>query len=356
MITVISFVVVIGIIILFHELGHFFAAKISGVRVEEFSIGFPPKMIGKKIGETEYQLAWIPLGGYVKMSGMLDESFDDEYDPDDPRGFVAQSLIKKIFIITAGVIMNFLLAFFIYTGVTWYSGVGKIAGTTLTIVSDGSPAAEAGIMMGDSIVAVNGIRVKDWDELTDLIRSAPGVQVSIDWFRNDSLFNAMITPEPTPELNVETMQTDTVGKLGILGSFITEPVGPLTAVKYGASELWMVLDLNVKSIKALVTGKASIKQLAGPIGIAKMSGETARAGFVSFLLFIGLISASIGFLNILPIPMLDGGHLVFIIIEAIIRRPISEKLKINIMKVGLAALLLLITIVSYHDILRLFKK
>ena len=152
------------------------------------------------------------------------------------------------------------------------------------------------------------------------------------------------------------METDTVGKIGVVGSVVSEAVGPLGALKYGALEVWWVLQLSGKTLVALVTGKAKISQVAGPIGILKMSGDTAKSGLLSFLSFIALISISIGFLNILPIPMLDGGHLVFVLIEAIIRKPIPDKIKENTMKVGLAALLLLVLVVSYHDVLRFFNK
>ncbi len=353
--TVISFIIAIGIIIFIHEFGHFLAAKLSGVRVEIFSLGFPPKLVSRKVGETEYQLAWIPLGGYVKMSGMLDESFDKDFDRDDPKGFMAQPLLPKLFIITAGVLMNVLLGFVIYSGITWYSGVGEITGTTITMVSSDYPAAEAGLQPGDNIFEIDGEPVENWMALTEKIRKRGGIPTLIRWQRDDSIMSAEIVPKLTPDINLNTMEADTVGKIGVVGTFVTEPVGPLGAMKYGAIEVWWVLKLSTKTLVALITGKAKIDQVAGPIGIMKMSGDTARSGLVSFLNFIALISVSIGFLNILPIPMLDGGHLVFILIEAAIRRSIPEKLKYNLMKIGLAALLLLITVVSYHDIIRLFK-
>ncbi len=356
MITILSFLVVIGIIIFVHELGHFLAAKLSGVRVEEFSLGFPPRMIGKKIGETEYQLAWIPLGGYVRMSGMLDEGFDDEYDPDDPRGFAAQPLIRKLFIITAGVLMNILLGFMLYSGIIWHVGVSELTGTTVTLVSSDYPAEAAGLEEGDKIFEINDEPVETWQELTAAIRPRAGLPTLIRWQRGDSSMSAEITPLSVPEMNMNTLETDTVGKIGVLGSVVTESVGPFSAMKYGALEVGWVLKLSGKSIYALVTGKAKLNQILGPIGIAKASGETAKSGFVSvrFISFIALISVSIGFLNILPIPMLDGGRLVFILVEAVISRRIPDKVKVNLMKVGLGGLLLLIVVVSYHDIVRLF--
>ncbi len=354
--TIVSFIIAIGIIIFIHEFGHFLAAKLSGVRVEVFSLGFPPKIFSRKMGETEYQLAWIPLGGYVKMSGMIDESFDEDFDPNDPRGFMSQPLIRRVFILVAGVLMNILLGFAIYSAVTWYSGVGKMTGTTVTMVSPDYPAAEAGLKPGDNIFEVNGEAVKDWTALTEAIRGRAGIPTLIRWQRGDSIIAREIVPRPTPDIDLNTMETDTVGKIGVVGSFVTESVGPFSALKYGAIEVWWVLKMSWKTLIALVSGKAKIDQVMGPIGILKMSGDTARGGFISFVSFIAMVSVSIGFLNIMPIPMLDGGHLIFILIEAVIGRPLSGKLKYNLMKVGLAALLLFITIVSYHDILRLFRK
>jgi regulator of sigma E protease len=353
--TLISFIIVIGIIIFIHELGHFLAAKICGVRVEEFSLGFPPKMISKKIGETEYQLAWVPLGGYVKMSGMLDESFDEEYDPEDPRGFMKQSLIRKVFIITAGVIMNLLLAWVIYSGLTWHQGVGSLSGTTITMVSPDYPAVEAGILPGDRIVNINGKEIADWQEMTEAIRGLAGMPIMISWWREDSLMTAKIIPTPTPELNLSTLDTDTVGKIGVVGTFISEPVGPVKAAYYGAQQVGFIINLSFKSLIAIITRKVSVKEIAGPIGIAKMSGETARSGILTFLGFIAMISSAIAFMNILPIPMLDGGHLGFILIEAVIRRPIPEKFKMNLMRIGFAAIILLLIVVSYNDIIKIFS-
>lgn len=354
MITILSFIVVVGVIVFVHELGHFLAAKLCGVRVEVFSLGFPPRLWSRKVGETEYQIAWVPLGGFVKMSGMSDESFDADYDPNDPRGFEAQPFIRKFFIITAGVLMNILLGCLIYGALAWAEGVGRITGTTLTMVSDEYPAAAAGLTVGDKVIEVAGEKVESWDQLTKSVRKHPGLPISISWLRGDSLMSAEVTPRPTPEFNIGRTQTDTVGKIGIVGTVTVEGVGPVEAAYYGAEQVWLVLRLNAVSLAVLVTGRASIKELTGPLGIAKMSGESARSGAATFFSFIGLISVSIAFLNMLPVPMLDGGHLAFSIIEGVTRRRIPEKVKVSLLKVGLAALILLMVVVSYHDIIRFY--
>ncbi len=288
------------------------------------------------------------------MSGMADESLEDEVDLKDPRGFAAQPLLNKVFIITAGVIMNLLLGLVIYTILIWSTGVGKMTGTTLTMVTENSPAAEAGMLEGDKVAKVKGQSVQDWESLTNIIREYPGVPVEISWLRGDSLMSASITPRATPEFNLNEVKMDTVGKIGILGTIEVEQVGFFKATYYGAGQVWSIIRLNVVSLGALLTGRAKVKELTGPLGIAKMSGDSARSGVATFFSFIGMISISIAFLNILPIPMLDGGHLLFIVIEAIIGREIPEKIKVNLLKVGLAVLLLLVVVVSYHDVIRYY--
>ncbi len=354
--TLLSFIVVIGIIIFVHESGHFIAAKFSGVRVEMFSLGFPPKIFSKKYGETEYQLAWIPLGGFVKMTGMIDESFDDDFDPDDPKAFINKNFFQRAFIITAGVLMNFLLAWVIYTAVLNFEGVTRNVGTTLSEVSEGYPAEEAGLQIGDKVLAIAGEDISEWSELTGIIRENPDNPIEFVFLRGADTLSVIATPKAMPSFNLETGTKDTVGQLGVLGETVNERIGLGKSLLYGGAQVIGIIELNVLSIKMLVTRQAGVSDLAGPIGIAKMSGEQARSGFVSFISFIGFISVAIGFLNILPIPMLDGGHLAFMIIEAIIRRPIPDKIRFNLMKFGMAALLLLIVVVSYHDIIRVFFK
>jgi len=350
------FIIVIGLIIFVHELGHFLAAKFSGVRVEEFSLGFPPKMFGFKWGETEYRIAWIPLGGYVKMSGMMDESFDDTVDLNDPRGFNQQTLWRKVMIIVGGVVMNFLAAWVIYSIITFSSGISSISGNVISQVSPEFPAAEIGLQPGDKIVEIAGSEITEWSQITDVIRNYPGIPVRLSYYRGDSLRTDTIIPRALPEFNLVEARIDTVGKIGIAGTITTKDVGLFSAMGYGANQVGAIIYLNIVSIKALVTGGASVKELSGPLGIAKMSGESAKGGLANFFGFIALISVSIGFLNILPIPMLDGGHLLFILIESVIRRPIPEKIKLNLMRVGLGGLLLLIVVVSYNDILRILFK
>lgn len=190
--------------------------------------------------------------------------------------------------------------------------------------------------------------------MTEAVRKSPGIPVEVEWLRGDSLMRTTITPRSAREFNLRTGAVDSVGKIGVVGTFTTERVGPLAAFVHGGEQVWWVIRLNVASVAALLSGTASVRELTGPLGIARMSGESARSGAASFIAFIALISISIAFLNILPVPMLDGGHLLFLVIESVIGREIPEKVKTMMMKVGLAMLLLLVAVVSYHDILRFY--
>jgi len=181
MTTIISIIITLGIIIFVHELGHFLAAKLMGVRVEQFSLGFPPKMISKKVGETEYMLSWIPLGGYVKMSGMVDESMDDKPLTGEPWEFMSKKYPQKLFVITAGVMMNFLLAFAIYTVITLWVGIGEIGPAKIGSVEPGTPADSIGLLPGDLIVNVDGDTIPGWEVLSGYIHDRPGEEVFISW-------------------------------------------------------------------------------------------------------------------------------------------------------------------------------
>lgn len=336
-----------------HELGHFLAAKASGVRVETFSIGFPPKLLRWKGKETEYVVGAIPLGGYVKLSGMSDESLTSA-ELDDPRGFARQPFSRKLFIITAGVLMNFALGWGLYSFITYWEGVSQLVGTKITLVSPDFPAAEAGIKVGDQIVEVDGQPITRWEEMVEIVRKSPGRPLKVLFQRNDSLLSAEVIPKAVAEFNLTTGKVDTVGKIGVVGTWQSRPVDPWQAIGYGAQQVAWVLRLNVLSLRALITGRAGLRELTGPLGIARMSEQSARAGGIAFLSFIALISVSIGFLNILPVPMLDGGHLAFIGVEAVTRRRIPEKVKLNLIRIGFALLIALVIMVSYYDIVRFY--
>lgn len=354
MVSILSFIAVLGIIVFVHELGHFLAAKSVGIRVETFSLGFPPKMVGKKWGETEYMISWLPLGGYVKMAGMIDESFDDKPLTGASWEFMSKNFWQKSFAIVAGVVMNFILAFIIYTILTMASGIGEIGPAEIGGVEPGMPAETAGIIAGDLVTEVNGENIEDWEALAAAIHALPDQDLELTWVRGEETFNALLRTEAF-ETIIDGQKVE-IGLVGISPQLTMHSAGLIESVRNGAEMTAFITGISFVSLKMLVTGQATIKDIVGPVGIVHYSGESARSGVATFFSFIALISINIGFLNLLPIPALDGGHLVYIIIEAVIRRPISTKVKLVVQQAGMAALLLLMLVISYNDIMKFFIK
>jgi len=352
--TLLSFVVVVGIIIFVHELGHFLAAKMMGIKVIRFSLGFPPKLYGKQIGETEYCICWVPLGGYVKMAGMLDESFEDEDAiKGEPWEFESKNALQKAFVICAGVLMNFILGMVIFSAITGLSGVPEAKEPLIGEVVVGYPAEQAGVLSGDRVTEVNGTAVDSWDEIVQIIHNLEAEQpltLHIDR-EGEEVSATMVARQEKSMIDGEIRL---ISKVGINPHLTTRPASTREVLISGPASTWALIKMSALTIRMLVTGDASVRDLAGPLFIAQMSGRTARSGTLDFLGFIGFISVNIGFLNILPIPVLDGGHLVYILVEAIFRRKIPFTVKLRIQQVGLALLLLLMVVVFYSDIMRIF--
>ena len=382
-------IIVIGVLIFVHELGHYLAARSVGVRVERFSVGFPPRLFtftsedqgwliqmyffyrsaggkwewqavwkkklsvsGKTGTGTEYCVALIPLGGYVKMAGIIDESMDTTitHSPDE---FMSKSFLSQVFVMSAGVIMNVLLAFFIFSGLSYH--FGSPVENPLPVVSklvDEMPAKEAGILPGDKIISVNGEPVHNWNDMVLHIHSIPEKSIILRIERNGEY----ITKQFTTSFKLNQTQTgvDTIGFIGIAPEIQYVDVDLFQACVSGFNSTMAGFGIMVMSIKMLVTGEASLKELGGPIMIAQLAGETARAGIPSFLSFMALISINLAFINILPIPGLDGGHIFVSIIQVIIRKPLSVKTRMIFQQIGMALLLLLMITVLYNDIGRLF--
>lgn len=352
-----AFIIVIGVVVVIHELGHFLAARSVGIRVERFSVGYPPRMIGKTVGDTDYCISWLPLGGYVKMAGMIDESLDD---PDKltgaPDEFMSKNYFQKAWVITAGVIMNFLLAWGIYTGVTAMEGVPEVDEPVVEQISPGFPAEEAGIQPGDRFVAIDGEPIESWEGLVEIIHGSPNEPLLVTWERDGAEMTAEITPV-LEQLPIDGEMKE-VGMVGITPRASYRPVGLATAVSSGFQQTIGFLGLGVTTIKMLATGQAGVKDLGGPVIIGKWAGDSAKGGVRSLILFIAFISINIGLLNILPIPALDGGHLALITVEAVARRPLSTALKVRIQSIGMIALLGLMAVIIFNDLGRvgLFEK
>ncbi len=427
----ISTIVILGVLVFVHEFGHFIAAKLCGMRVDVFSIGFPPRAFGKKIGDTDYCVSWIPFGGYVKIAGMIDESFDTEFinKPPQPWEFRAKPIWQRIIVISAGVIMNVVLALGIYSALAYVHGRTVYDTTEVGFVFAGSVADSAGFKPGDRVLSVNGKPVADWDGLrraiylenigselrfvverhgqqvqvrshgapldakaesdfgllpahfavvvknvtkgmpaeqlgirpldsiltiagrpvqairiVETIKSNAGKPLAIEWKRGDTVLTGNITPTPKGQIGIEF-------SAGYTGPIKKTEYTVLEAIGQGARDVRQVVAGTISGVISLIRGKVSFSEsLAGPIRIGKFAKESFDVGIEVYLQFMGLLSVSLAILNILPIPALDGGHLIFLIVEGIIGREIPTKLKLAIQRTGFVLLLVFMAFAVYNDI------
>ena len=350
MIDVISYIVVIGILVFAHELGHFLMAKKTGVRVERFSLGFPPKMIGKKIGDTEYCLSWLPLGGYVKMAGDNPEEKKDKWEPWE---FLGKPIWKRSLIVSAGSVMNFLLAILMFWGVTFFSGKEIVHYDRATIgeIGKDTPAEKAGLKKGDKIISINGIEVKNFLDMAELIYKQVEQPVTLKWQRGEEILQAEVVTYKEQVTDAKGKTRD-VGKIGVDPEYSVIRLNIFQSFIEGVGLTVYIAVESVKFLIGLFTGAASLKDMGGPVFVARTAGETAKLGLATFFSFIGLLSVSLSIINILPIPILDGGHLIFLGLEKLRGKPLSLKSRAIIQQIGLVFLLALIIYVSYNDVLR----
>jgi regulator of sigma E protease len=351
-ISILSSIIVLGVLIFFHELGHFLMARLFGVGVEKFSLGFGPRLLGKKIGITDYRLSAIPLGGYVKMVG---EEPDAEVDPADMHlSFTHKHVFKRICIVAAGPVFNLLLAVLIFFGIFLISGT-FILKPSIGAVMDGSPAYAAGLKAGDLIVAIDNSPIGAWDDMTKIINDSKGKQLSVVIRRDAGEFTLTVTPKQSATQNIfgEDIKRYMIG-ITFSGETYPKPLNPLQALGESLVQTYRIIELMVVIISKLITADISPDTIGGPLMIAKMAGDQAKAGIGHLIWFIALISINLAIINLLPIPVLDGGHLLFFLLEAIKGRPVSIKVREVAQQIGLFILLLLIILVFYNDISKLF--
>lgn len=347
-----AFVIVLGVLIFFHEFGHFLIARLFGVGVEKFSLGFGPRLIGKKIGITDYRISAIPLGGYVKMIG---EEPDAEIAPEDIQlSFTHKHVAKRMLIVAAGPVFNILLAVIIFFGIFFFSGT-LILKPSIGEVRPESPAFEAGLKKGDLITAINGNAITSWDEMAEIINGSNGESIQLTFLRGDSTRDLWIIPEQTPAKNIfgENIQRFIIGITAARESYSKE-LNFFQAFSESLIQSYRVTELMVVIIAKLLKGDISTDTLGGPIMIAQMAGDSAKAGVGSLIFFIALISINLAIINLLPIPVLDGGHLLFFLVEAIKGSPVSIKVREIAQQVGMFLLILLMILVFYNDITRIF--
>ncbi len=413
---------VLSVLIFTHELGHFSAAKLLGVRVIRFSLGLGPRLVGFKKGETDYAISIIPFGGYVKMAG----TEDDEGEKKDYE-FTSKSTAAKIWIILSWPLANLVLAFFIYVIISssigtavlnatkvgyvepgsaafeagikegdqilmvgnktvsnWNEIVEEIAsqsrGSSLKIrrgaeelwfmmepseepgiapliepvvgrVQRGSPADKAGLKEGDRIVAINNTKVQKWEDIIDKVQASPDVSLQIDWVRAGQVHTATLVPRS--EVDVQGGKGERIGMIGIYISISRVKLPFFSAVAESSGKILWVCQQILGFLGKLVTGNASVKMLGGPIFIAKMAGETARWGMDSLLNFMAFISVNLFIVSLLPIPVLDGGQIVYFLIEAVRGKPLSVRQRTIAQQVGFIMLMIITAFVVLNDIMRL---
>lgn len=346
MTTILAFAFVLGLLIFVHELGHFLVAKLVGIRVERFSLGYPPRMIGKKIGDTDYCISWLPLGGYVKMAGMIDESLDQKIEG-QPWEFQSKSIGQRALVISAGPFMNVLLAVALFAGITYHAGIEEPVGPVVGSVLANSPADSLGLAEGDRILVIHGAPVQSWEAVTKEIHRYPEQKIVLEWERDGVTMRGEVTPRRD--------RVQGIGLVGIRPLTRTRAAGLGESLVNGVNYTAFLTRLVGSSIWLIITGEESVKSgLAGPIAIAKMAGESARSGFDSLLNFTAFISLQLAILNILPIPVLDGGHLLFLLLELVLRRPVSVRTRMVVQQVGMAVLLALMVFIIINDIRRVF--
>lgn len=441
------FLLVLGVLVSFHELGHFLAARWIGVKVLKYSIGFGPKLLGRQVGETEYLLSAVPLGGYVKLFG--EEETDAITPEEQKRSFVHQPLLSKMAIVAAGPGFNFLLAYLIFSG--WLAtGAPLFVPTFHDLTPDvdalkpGSPADLAGMKTGDRVIRVNDKDISSRSELFDAVAKSNGQAMTLDVRRGNQVKTLVITPAPSTiqdngkdvviyrlgieetapvitavmngspamaagfhdgdrVLTIEGQEIQTwsqmtgfvkdnpnrplhfqvqreglivplvvtpaadkttvdgkpveVGKIGISGPgrSIIRASNPLTAALYGLQATWGWTELTAIGIYKMVAGEISSKNIGGPLTIANMSGEAAAQGMSSVAFLIAILSINLGVLNLLPIPILDGGHLLFFAIEAILRKPLGDRQREIAQQVGLLLLVSIMVFAFWNDIERLIS-
>lgn len=358
MITVISVVLVLGGLIFFHELGHFAVARFFGMGVSTFSLGFGPKLWARSWGKTEYRLSAIPLGGYVALVG-------EEDDADLPAGFTPEESFnrrppwQRLLVVAAGPFANFLLAWFLCWGLAYGYGQAEILPSVGEVQAD-SPAAAAGMQAGDTIVSVNNAPINDWQAMSTAIAASKGAAIAIDVVREvaekQEQLSLKVTPKPAMSKTIfgEDQETWRIG-VRASGKHRFVELGFWESATAGATRTWDMVALTWMGFVKLAQRVVPLDQVGGPIMIAQMVGQQAAEGLPNVLALAALISINLAVLNLLPIPVLDGGQIVFCALETVMRRPLGQRFREYTMKAGWLFLMTLMVLATFNDVWRIIK-
>ncbi|MCK9993450.1 MAG: regulator of sigma E protease [Alphaproteobacteria bacterium] len=359
-----AFLLVLTVVVFFHELGHFLVARLCGVRVETFAIGFGRELLGwdDRHG-TRWKIGWLPLGGYVKFWG--DESAASTPDTDQLQkmseadrsvSFHHKPVGNRMAIVAAGPVSNFVLGILIFAALFMIMGRTTIL-ARVDQVQPGSAAEQAGFLPGDVVLAIDGVKIEGFSELQRRVMLSAGETLNVLVEREDQ----QLTLTVVPRIDEFTDAFGNVQRRGLIGLVrannpedqVVEIVGPVRALIYGAQETWFIVDQTFVYLGRMIMGKESTEQLGGPLRIAQMSGQVAQISVSALVHLMAVLSVSIGLLNLFPVPMLDGGHLVFYAIEAVWRRPVNQRVLDFSYRIGFAAITTLIVFVTWNDLVNL---
>lgn len=355
--TLLSFIIVLGLLIFVHELGHFLFAKLFKVRVLKFSLGFGPRLFGRTVGETEYVVSAFPLGGFVKMFG--ENPDEQEVAEEDKRAsFAHKAAWQRFLIVLAGPVFNLLFAVLLFFLVFFFLGLpGSGEGTRIGTVNDKSPAAEAGMLPGDLILRIGERETMVWQDVLDGVKNSGGKTIAVVVQRNGEKKTLQVQPAMDVVKNVFGEEVEQRYMIGIkkADEMIWEKSTLWTALEGAVLQTWMYISLTAIGFVKIIQQVVPASEIGGPILIAQIAGEQMKAGWVNLIYFMGLLSVNLGLLNLLPIPVLDGGHLAFLSLEAIRRKPLGLRAQIVAQQIGIGLLGTLMIFVFYNDIVRLFN-
>ncbi len=352
MTSIITIIITLGVLVFVHELGHLFTAKFFGIGVKVFSLGFGPKVATRSFRGTEYRLSLIPLGGYVTFKEPT-AAGESSLEETPGQSFEGSSVLVRSLVVLAGPVANMLFAFVLFWLVFWYNGLSVLSPVVGNVLPD-SPAAQATIQVDDTIVKISGVNITYWDDVIHEVGATEGKPFEMVLLRDGKEITLKVSPEQRMQKNIFG-ESIPVGFVGInpKGPWQTVHLNVIDAAIKGFSYTWETTVETIKAFYMLVIGYLPSDAIGGPIMISQTISDQAEKGLSTLLVLIAIISVNLAVVNLLPLPVLDGGHILMFAIEAVRGRPISERIQKNFQRIGLAIILLLMLLGTYNDIMRL---